>query len=130
MGNERSFKKFSTGAAKQERDISFEIEYTDQRGRPVTDTFHCIPVLAANAIEEFSRLSASEQWVSAVTQFIESLLVEDDVTRWQRLMKNRRAAITVEELGEIFDWLQEQYTDRPTQPSNGSPVGRTTTSTG
>lgn len=62
--------------------------------------------------------------LNAMLTFFERVLVEGDYERMKTLLDRRDLVISMDQLGEIFNWLVEGYGGRPTRPSSGSATSR------
>lgn len=63
--------------------------------------------------------------VEAIVAFVEALLPDAKArSRWKRLLKRKRDAISAEDLVQLGEWLAEEYSGRPTVPSDDSSPGR------
>jgi hypothetical protein len=65
----------------------------------------------------------------AVLGFFDQAVVEEDHEKFNRITTGGETIVPMDTLSEIMDWLVEQYTGRPTEPSTPSPSGDTTTGT-
>lgn len=118
--------------------VVFDLEYvrvgTDDDGERVekkeTTTFRCVGEppgavlldLAGSAVDETGARSAA-----AVLDFFRAVLVDDDVAPFFTLVHDKAVAVPIATLGEIMNWLAEEYGRRPTGPSSSSQDGRSTT---
>ena len=87
--------------------------------------FKCLPEPPAGVLTD---LVASAEG-SPVTQtialvgFIGGCLSDADAEAFQLLIHDKDTIVPLETLGDIVQWLTEQYTDRPTTPPSSLPAG-------
>lgn len=62
--------------------------------------------------------------LNAMLTFFERVLVEGDFDRLRELIDRRDLIISMDQLSEVFNWLLEGYTGRPTPPSSASATSR------
>lgn len=87
------------------------------------ETFHCRPELQGTTLLTYSKRFGSEDAAevnAAFLDFFESALKAESYARFKEICDSEDKIIKIEKLGEIAEWLVEEYTDRPTQPSKES----------
>lgn len=87
-------------------------------------TFHCFaqaPARAAIALATLQQNAAPT--VAAAAYITECLLSDGDAVAFDDLLKRRDVLITGRELGDVVEWLAEQYAARPTTPLSASASG-------
>lgn len=103
--------------------IPFEIVLTNGKGETKTMEFEAFgdaPADALLAMGKMGRVTKSGEEavdVSGLGDWFESVLVTESAPRWRAMIEDRVWMVKGEMLGEVFQWLQEQWTDRPTVPS-------------
>jgi hypothetical protein len=88
--------------------------------------FHCKPALQGAVLLEFVSRADSDEGAQAATAlygFFEDVMEPEEYTRFRDYLKNPSVIIDMETLGDIAAWLIEEYTARPTQPSESSDGG-------
>jgi len=96
------------------------------------ETYKCQPAMQGRLLIEFIAQSSVEDPSSsakAILNFFDSALAPDDRGRFKELTESEDRVVPMETLTEIMDWLVEQYTGRPTEPSSPSEPGDTSTGT-
>lgn len=101
----------------------FDAERED-RGEGVTfklggRTFHTLPAIPAGAL----RRAGENQGVEQLCQWIEDLLVPEDVDAWRELVDpdNKDVLVEARDVAAISTWIVEELTERPTgRPSESS----------
>lgn len=91
------------------------------------ETFECRPSLQGKfLLELISESSSDDPGASAtvVQKFFDTVLLEDSLEKFNELANDPEKIVSVETLSEITGWLVEQYSARPTQPSEVSPNGQ------
>lgn len=121
-------KVFDLRRLKVERKVEFDVVYYDRRGKEQTVTFHCHPEPPAVATEDFSRLQAEGRTVEGARLYIQGCLLDEHTSTFEQLYRDKK--ISQDDIVGLFSYIQEEYSDRPTQPPSGSSNGRTTTGTG
>lgn len=76
---------------------------------------------------EFVPAEATEQKVVAgLADFIRGVLIDEDVARFEKAIRNRADPVEGADLYAVVEYLAEAYAGRPTSPSGGSSRGRRT----
>jgi hypothetical protein len=102
------------------------------------EKFRCVETLDVDVVLSFARAHFEGNNSAATVQvlpFFNSCLREDDGTeeepssfeRFQKVLKRKTNRMDLETLGEIMQWLMEQYSERPTQRPADSSVGPSST---
>ena len=87
------------------------------------ETFYCRPELQGHTLLTYSKRFASDDLAEqngAFIDFFKSALKAESYERFQSLCDSEDKIVKIEKLGEIAEWLIEEYTDRPTKGSNPS----------
>jgi hypothetical protein len=80
-------------------------------------TFHCLPEIPATAVFEFM----DSDTAAGLVDFLISVIAEDQKAAFQGLLskENTSVLIAIEDLNDIYTWLNEQYAGGdPKAPSN------------
>lgn len=112
-------KKF-TGGKKLDEFEPIEFELNDQ-------TFKCRPALQGAVLLEFVAKADSDSGsaaASALYDFFKDVMDEEEYTRFRDYLRNPDIIIEMDTIGEIAAWLVEEYTERPTEPSENSDGGQ------
>lgn len=109
-------------------------------GQKWEESFSAVPVAPGGVLDDLtSSVSLDERTGNTVVhhmrvlQFFRGVLIDDDVERFEALVRDKNRVVPLEKLADILAWLTEELTGRPTQPSSTSGRGRRnagTTSTG
>ncbi|QOR55354.1 MAG: hypothetical protein SHS37scaffold145_5 [Phage 71_18] len=95
--------------------------------------FTAVPVAPGGALLDFTEKvepSTGARPAAAIIQFMRDVLIDADVPRFEELIHSKSAQVDVEVLGDITNWLMEEYAGRPTLPSSASSNGGTPTGDG
>lgn len=87
------------------------------------EEFQCRPQLQGATLLTYSKRLASESMAEvnqAFLDFFESALKKESYSRFKDIIESEDKIVNIETLGEIAEWLIEEYTDRPTQESKVS----------
>jgi len=87
------------------------------------EEFQCRPQLQGATLLTYSKRLASDNLSEvneAFLNFFESSLKQESYKRFKALIESEDRIVQIETLGEIAEWLIEEYTDRPTPESKGS----------
>lgn len=88
------------------------------------ETFNCRPAVQGKLL--LSLVAGADDPVKsadAMNKFFEMVLLEDDHKRFEALCADPDKIISVETIADIAAWLVSEYTNRPTQRPEASPVG-------
>jgi hypothetical protein len=80
-------------------------------------TFHCRPALQSRRLLQFVKEADGDSGVSAgeaIHNFMETVIVPEDVQAWKNLLDSDEYIVDVALLGNVVTWLVEQYSGRPT----------------
>lgn len=108
------FKDFGTGGDVRTEPLSFKLH---------GEEFHCWPNLQGSVLLELAVGTSDQDGGAAVrtmTEFFDSALMPESLTRFNTLLKDKEKIVSVETLAEITSWLVEEYSERPTQEPSGS----------
>lgn len=75
-------------------------------------------MLAVSSLVRYDARGRQLVDLNAMLVFFERVLVEEDFDRLKDLIDRRDITIKMEKLSEVFNWLMEEYTGRPIQPSS------------
>jgi hypothetical protein len=113
------FKDFGEGAAGETEPVTFKLhgeEFTCQANVPGKVLLD----LVAKGAEDDSGAAGAVM----VNTFFKAVLLPESYERFDALATNPDKIVTVETIGQIVEWLMEQYADRPTERPELSPDGR------
>lgn len=88
------------------------------------ERFELLPAAPAAAMFDLAATGLSG---TACKQFLEAVLVDDDLERFAKILAAKTDPVSVDDLIDVTRRLVEVYTGRPTRPSTGSPDGRSGT---
>jgi hypothetical protein len=112
------FKDFGSGVESEKKEpVKFKIH---------GEEFECVPALQGKTFLDLITKSASEDAAiaSSVTmEFLESVLLDESLERFNSLIANKEKIVSLETLTEIVGWLIEEYTERPLAQREGSQTG-------
>lgn len=74
--------------------------------------------------DEMTEAQAGAEFSRSLASFIDNILIEADRPRFQSALRRRDDPIDPDTLLEIVDWLGQEYSARPTEPSAESSDGR------
>lgn len=89
-------------------------------------TFKCKPALQGAVLLEFVAKADGDSGgaaAGALYGFFEDAMEESEYVRFRDYLKRDDLIIDMEVIGEVASWLVEEYTARPTQPSESSDTG-------
>lgn len=112
------FKDFGNGHDVSREPVKFKLHGED---------FSCRPAVQGRVLLDLvSRTSDENPAVVAkvIDDFFETVLEEESLERFTKLLSDRDKIVTVETLGEISSWLVEQYSERPLQQPEPSSSGQ------
>lgn len=101
------FKDFGSGSENVKPPLSFKIH---------GEEFQCISVLQGKILLDLVRKSqSSDPLVAAavIDEFFDNVLVEESLSRFNDLLRDKERIVSVETLSEIVAWLIEEYSGRP-----------------
>lgn len=107
-------KKNFGGSVEEVEPLSFEL---------FEESFDCKPELQGATLLTYSKRFSSDDLSevnAAFLDFFESALKRESYERFKALCESEDKIVKIETLGEIAEWLIEEYTDRPTKGSKPS----------
>ena len=103
------FKDFAAPDTGSKEKVSFKI-YEEE--------FFCVGSLPGKILLDLVSMSSSDSssdQASMITDFFSSVLLDESLERFNKLIVDKERVVTTETLAEITGWLVEQYGDRPNQ---------------
>ena len=94
------------------------------------EVFKCQPAIQGRYLLEFISKAGSddpEESAGAVLGFLQHALSPADRERFDALCSSDETVVPLETLASIMEWMVEQYSGRPTEPSSPSGPGDTIT---
>lgn len=129
----REPKVFQVSTADTSESIPFKIVITNRDGETRTVEFEAYgsePADATMILSKMSRVNAEGDSVvdgAGLAKFLDRILVGESKTRWQAMIDDEDWKIKAEVIKDIFAYVQEQWSGRPTvRPSNSSDGPSTT----
>jgi hypothetical protein len=120
-------KTFRVAVAKEK--IEFTLEYLDHNN-PRSFTFHCRPTIPVGMILEFAAVGSEDNGkpdaesgakaMAMVQDIFRAAIVEEELSLWEKLLKDPNVAIDINTYSEIAGWLAGEYTARPTGENSGT----------
>ena len=113
------FKDFGAGAAGQTEPVTFKLhgeEFTCQANVPGK--------VLLDLVEKAAQDETGASGAVMVNTFFKAVLLPESYERFDILAKNPDKIVTVETLGQIVEWLMEQYAERPTERPELLPDGQ------
>lgn len=106
--------------AEPKEPITFDLSGLGQITKePWKESFTCVPVAPAGVLDDLASSMGSDQrgnrvWnVPSLLGFMRGILVDEDVDRFEALMRDKDRAVDLKDLGEIMLWVSEELVDRP-----------------
>lgn len=107
---------------KQRKVIEFQID---------DDVFRAVPVIPADVMIKFVQRfedmdpesKKSSENIAALLETLETLLIPDSFKRFRARMGDADAAIDINQVNEVVEWVMGEYGMRPTQSSDPSSTG-------
>src|SRR5688572_6783834 len=90
------------------------------------DVFLCTPEVTVGAAQQLASMAEEKDNVKRMLmlgELLDLIMFPDSAARFSARMRNPEHPITNEQLGEILEWLMEEYGERPTKPSPPSSTG-------
>lgn len=87
------------------------------------EKFTCYPEVQGAKLMRFSKEATSGEQgevMEALLGFFKTVLYPEDYTRLEDLWEDPERVVPIETIGDIVGWLVEEYTERPTSPSEES----------
>lgn len=104
------------------------------------DTFEAVPIVGAQILRDITNMSelvklqnldtttmdreqleamaeVATQHTARTMQFLDQVLLPDSAARFAERLRSAEEPITIQQSYEVWRWLIEQYSARPTQPS-------------
>lgn len=132
MARER--KVFQVATADTDEPIPFAIVITNSAGETKEVEFEAYgsePADATMILSKMSRVNSEGESVvdgAGLANFLDRILVGDSKERWRTMINDEDWKVKAEVIKDIFGYVQEQWSGRPTGPSSSSSDGRRTTS--
>lgn len=92
------------------------------RGEPWEESFTCVPIPPAGMLDDLSAMAHvgadGTQIFNApsLLSFMRGVLIDQDVERFEDLVRSKAKVVELEALGSVVIWLAEEFTGRPTPP--------------
>jgi hypothetical protein len=95
------------------------------------EVFNCASDLTGGAALQLSALvnSKDSEKVHQIGQFLDLVLLPEDAVRFAARMRDTTRPVTIAMLGQILQWVLEEYSERPTQQPTPSSAGLSTNGT-
>lgn len=110
------------------KDFGGESDEYDELGFTLWgEDFECYPQVQGVSLLGFVKEAASgdgARAADALLGFFSTVMPEGEFTRFDKLWKDPKRVVSIEKIGEIAEWLTEQYSERPTKASSSSSNGR------
>jgi hypothetical protein len=103
------FKDFGSPSTSDLEPISFKI---------FEEEFLCVSSMPGKILLDLvgkANSTETSDQASMITDFFSSVLVDESLERFNKLIVDKERVVTTETLAEITGWLVEQYGDRPNQ---------------
>jgi hypothetical protein len=103
------FKDFGSPDVGSKEPVSFKI---------FDEEFLCVSSLPGKILLDLvgrSNSKESSDQASMITDFFTSVLLDESLERFNKLIVDKERVVTTETLADITGWLVEQYGDRPNQ---------------
>lgn len=112
----KQFKSKRTDLPPLEFEITFDRLNDDGEWVEETEKFTARPMIPSGVMLDIA--SAMEKSVgiqtAEVIKMMNTAIIAEDKNRFTELINDPDVAITIETLGEILEWLAEEYAGRPT----------------
>lgn len=124
-----SRKVFEASVKTPSEPIEFAIRFTwaDDPDRPAEEeVLHAVPLDGVTlgmgmvpATDVFRIDDDGRAFIDrdGATRYFSQVLIDEDWPRYIALLADKKRIIRIETLGEIVEWLTEEYAGRPTTPS-------------
>ncbi len=116
-------KVFASPTVDATPDLEFDITLTNRTGETKTLTFAAYgdaPADALLAMGKFARVTTKGEEavdVSGLGDWFESILRPESAKAWHEMIQDHEWMVPGAVIGDVFQWLQETWADRPTAPS-------------
>jgi hypothetical protein len=119
----RKVKVFDVSVAPAAETLAFALRFTiEATGQTEEHTFEAQRDAGAGGTFAISGIvrytDRGEQIIdlNAMTSFFKRVLIPGDYDRLRDLMDRRDLTVPMDKLGEVFQWLMEEISGRPTEP--------------
>lgn len=129
----RQRKVFEVATADSDDPIPFAVTITNREGEKRTVEFEAYgsePADATLVLSKMSRVNADGDSVvdgAGLAKFLDRILMPGSKERWLEMIDDDEWKVKAEVIKDIFGYVQEQWSGRPTTPSSSSADGRRTT---
>lgn len=84
-----------------------------------TEAFHAVPECPGKWLMEIGASMAGKdgERAHAINNFLNRVIVKDEQEHWNEVLQDTTHIIDIDLLGDIVNWLMEEYGDRPTGTS-------------
>jgi hypothetical protein len=110
-----------------EEPIEFEVRFHFADGRPPeSEAFTAMGRESANvtlimgSLARFTDDGRQVTDLAGLTKFFHAALTDESWARFDALLRDKTRVVRNEHLGQIMNWLVEELSGRPTQPSSRS----------
>lgn len=125
----QAVKVFRVAQGTKKDPIPFAIEFKKLDGEVVTHEFSAygetpagVTLLLASVVR-FDARGRQRTDLNGLTAFFSAVMEPKDYARFSALLDDPELLVPIETLSEIFEYLCEQYGDRPTEQSSSSSGG-------
>lgn len=111
------FKDFGSGKGIQAEDIVFKLH---------NEEFVCRKAIQGKVMLDLVAKSDNanpSETAAAINNFFKVVLTEESYTRFEALSVDPDRIVSMDTIGDIIEWLVEQYSDRPTSRPEASLSG-------
>lgn len=120
-------KKFTAPSAAPEQPAKEPVEFDLEGARfsnnePWSEHFACVEVAPPAVLDDLVSSSTIDErgnriyHTPSLIAFMNGVLVDQDLPRFNALMRDKDRAIDIQTLGEIVVWISEEIVGRPTGP--------------
>ncbi len=110
----------ATADTEDREDLTFELAGMGLLTKePWAESFTAVPVAPPGVLDDVaSSMGVDDKgnrvWhTPSLLGFMRGILIDEDVSRFEKLMHDKDRAIDIKDLGEIMLWLTEELLDRP-----------------
>ncbi len=103
--------------------VEFDLEgFRFSNGEPWTEHFRCVEVAPPAVLDDLVSSSSIDErgnrkyYTPSLIAFMNGVIVDEDLPRFNALMRDKDRAIEIEILGETVIWISEEIVGRPTGP--------------
>jgi hypothetical protein len=111
------FKDFGSGTSKPVEPISFKLH---------NEEFTCRSAIQGRVLLDLVAKSANtnpSETADAINNFFKVVLTDESYARFDALAVDPDRIVSMDTIGDIIEWLVEQYSDRPTSRPEVSSSG-------